>query len=97
MKEKLNKFNEKYKDIIEKIINNKEIDYIENATFFRDMKNIAIELEKDKNDIQQLNDKERKILYYIYYGRNIYDDFKLGKYLEKHESDELNNGINTKI
>ena len=63
--------------LFDKLINNEEIDIEKNIQFFKLLSDRAKKL--DQINLTNINEEENKIIYYINYYRNIYDDYMLDK------------------
>ena len=71
------KFSKEEQILFDKLINNEEIDIEKNIQFFKSLSDRAKKL--DQINLTNIREKENKIIYYIKYYQNIYDDYILDK------------------
>ena len=71
------KFSKEEQILFDKLINNEEIDIEKNIQFFKSLSDRAKKL--DQINLTNIRAKENKIIYYIKYYQNIYDDYILDK------------------
>ena len=72
-------FSKEEQTLFDKLINNEEMDIEKNIQFFKSISDRAKKL--DQINLTNINEEENKIIYYINYYRNIYDDYMLDKRL----------------